>query len=218
MTDCEQYTPGPAHGAQIRKDGEKWTLILVRELRHSPEKVWQALTDQAQLREWDPFEADGSLGTVGSTVKLTTVGAPTPQVSEATVTRADAPKELEYNWCSKGLRWELEALGGGTRLTLWHNIDRRFIAWGAAGWHICFDVLDRLLGGTPIGRIVAGKAMKFDWPRLNAEYAQQFGINLHPRKQAQEYEEAREIQQGLMPKQIPRIPGVEISGSWRPAR
>ena len=34
MIDREQYTPGPATGAQIRKDGEKWTLILVRELRH----------------------------------------------------------------------------------------------------------------------------------------------------------------------------------------
>ena len=70
MPEREQYTPGPASGAQIRKDGEKWTLILVRELRHSPEKVWQALTDPAHLREWAPFEADGSLGTVG-TVKLT---------------------------------------------------------------------------------------------------------------------------------------------------
>ena len=59
----------------------------------------------------------------------------------------------------------------GTRLTLWHNIDRRFISMGAAGWHICFDVLDRLLGGTPIGRIVGREAMKFGWKRLNAEYA-----------------------------------------------
>jgi hypothetical protein len=41
---------------------------------------------------------------------------------------------------------------------------------GAAGWQICFDVLDRLLSGAPIGRIVAGEAMKFGWPRLNAEY------------------------------------------------
>ena len=44
MSDHEQYTPGPASGAQVQKDGDKWTLILVRELRHSPEKVWQALT------------------------------------------------------------------------------------------------------------------------------------------------------------------------------
>ena len=67
MGDLEQYTPAPAYGAQVRKDGEKWTLILVRDLRHAPEKVWQALTDPAHLREWAPFDADGNLGTVGAT-------------------------------------------------------------------------------------------------------------------------------------------------------
>ncbi|PYX63874.1 MAG: polyketide cyclase [Acidobacteria bacterium] len=170
MTDRGQYTPGPASGAQVRKDGEKWTLILVRELRHPAEKVWRALTDPAHLREWAPFDVDGSLGTVG-TVNLTWVG--TPQVSETRVTRADAPKVLEYS----DIRWELEAFGSGTRLTLWHNIDRRFISWGAAGWHICFDVLERLLAADPIGRIVGAEAMKFGgWQRLNAEYAKQFGI------------------------------------------
>jgi hypothetical protein len=48
---------------------------------------------------------------------------------------------------------------------------------GAAGWHICLDVLDHLLGGTSIGRIVGPEAMKFGgWQRLNAEYAKQFGV------------------------------------------
>jgi uncharacterized protein YndB with AHSA1/START domain len=182
MLEREPYTPGPASGAQIRKDRkqngeEKWTLILVRELRHSPEKVWQALTDPAHLREWAPFDADGSLGTVGSTVKLTTVGAPTPRVTETTVTRADAPTLLEYNWGDFNNRWELEPTGTGTRLTLWTNIGHRFIAMGAAGWHICFDVLDHLLSATPIGRMVGPEAMKFGgWQRLHAEYAKQFGI------------------------------------------
>jgi uncharacterized protein YndB with AHSA1/START domain len=176
MTGREHYMPGPASGAQVRKDGEKWTLVLVRELRQPPEKVWKALTDPASLHEWAPFDADRSLAAAGSTVNLTAIGAPTLQVSETTVTRAEAPKLLEYNWGSQDLRWELEASGGGTRLTLWHNIDRRFISMGAAGWHICLDVLDRLVGGSPIGRIVAGEAMKFGWPRLNAEYAEQFGV------------------------------------------
>jgi uncharacterized protein YndB with AHSA1/START domain len=171
MIDRNLYTPGPASGAQVRKDGEKWTLILVRDLRHSPEKVWQALTNPAHLREWAPFEADGSLGTAGATVKLTWVGTPTS--FEATVTRADAPEVLQYG----DYRWELETVGGGTRLTLWTTIDRRFISWGAAGWHIAFDVLDRLLSGTPIGRIAGGEAMKFEgWQRLSAEYAKQFGV------------------------------------------
>ena len=125
------------------------------------------LFSSAHLREWAPFEADGSLATVGMTVKLTTVAAPTPVVTETKVTRADAPRVLEYNWGEHDMRWELEALGGGTRLTLWTNIGRRFIAMGAAGWHICFDVLDHVL---------SAEAMKFGWQRLNAEYAKQFGI------------------------------------------
>jgi len=183
MTEREHYTPGPASGAQIRKDRgpkgeEKWTLILVRDLRHAPEKVWQALTDPAHLREWAPFDADGNLGSVGTTVQLTTVGAPIPRVTETKVTQADRPKVLEYNWGSFDMRWELEAAaGGGTRLTLWTNIGHRFIAMGAAGWHICFDVLDRLLSGAPIGRIVGPEATKFDWQRLHAEYAKQLGVD-----------------------------------------
>jgi len=171
MSDRAQYEPGPASGAQVRKDGDKWTLILVRELRHSPEKVWQALTDPAQVRQWAPFDVDGSLSTVGTTVKLTWVGTLT--TIPTTVTRADAPKVLEYG----DIRWELEPLGGGTRLTLWATIDRRFISMGAAGWHIALDVLDRLLSGTPVGRIGGGDAIQFaGWQRLNAEYAKQFGV------------------------------------------
>ncbi|HEY7097424.1 MAG TPA: SRPBCC domain-containing protein [Terriglobales bacterium] len=170
MIDREQYTPGPATGAQVKKDGDKWTLILVRQLRHSPEKVWEALTDPKHLREWAPFDVDANMATVGS-VKLTWVGNPTP--IDTRVTRAEAPKLLEYG----DMRWELEPSDGGTRLTLWSTIDRRFISMGAAGWHIAFDVLDRLLSGTPMNRIAGADAMKFEgWKRLNAEYAKQFGV------------------------------------------
>jgi uncharacterized protein YndB with AHSA1/START domain len=177
MGERAEYTPGPATGARVQKDGDKWTLVLVRELRHSPEKVWQALTDPAHLREWAPFDSDGSLGAVGTTVKLTTVGAPTPRVTETKVTRAEAPKELAYSWGGFDMRWELKSFDGGTRLTLWTNIGHRFIAMGAAGWHICFDVLDHLLSGNPIGRMVGPDAVKFGgWKRLNAEYSKQFGV------------------------------------------
>lgn len=168
MSDREVYTPGPANGAEVRKAGEKWTLILVREIRHSPEKVWDALTEPAQLREWAPFEVDESMARVG-TVNLTWVGTPT--ALETKVTQADGPKVLEYG----DMRWELEPSGSGTRLTLWHSIDRRFVSWGAASWHISFDVLERLLAGAPIGRIVGPEAMKFEgWQRLKDEYAAQF--------------------------------------------
>ncbi|HEY2379195.1 MAG TPA: SRPBCC family protein [Gemmatimonadaceae bacterium] len=175
MTVREKYTPGPAGGARIQKNGDQWTLIFVRELRHPPEKVWKALTDPSQLREWAPFEVDRSLAAEGSTVKFTTVGAPAPHVTESKVRRADAPRILEFNWGGGEIRWELEAHDGGTRLTLWANIDRRYISMGAAGWHICLDVLDGLLSGAPIGRIAGVDATKFGgWQRLHSEYAKQF--------------------------------------------
>src|SRR5512147_3172825 len=117
MNAREQYAPGPAAGAEIRKEGDVWTLVLVRDLRHPPAKVWTAITDPEHLREWAPFDSDRNLGAVG-TAKLTTVGAPTPMVSETQVKRADAPKLLELTWGGQNLRWELEPQGtGGTRLT-----------------------------------------------------------------------------------------------------
>lgn len=171
MPHHARYTPGPAN-AHVEKEGEKWTIVLVRKLRHSPEKVWEALTDPAQLREWAPFDADANLDKAG-TVKLTWLG--TGREIETKITRADAPMALEYG----DMRWELEPVEGGTRLTLWAAINRRFVSMGAAGWHISLDILDRLLGGSPIGRIAGDDAMKFEgWQRLNAEYAKQFQVEI----------------------------------------
>jgi hypothetical protein len=171
MDNLEPYVPGPAYGARAEKTGEMWKLILVRELHHAPEKVWRALTQPVHLREWAPFEVEGDLTTVGATVKLTWLG--TGAAHDATVTEADAPRALAFGQ----FRWELDPVDEGTRLTLWTQIPARFITWGAAGWHICFDVLDRLLRGTPVGRIAGSDATKFKgWHRLVSEYAEQFGM------------------------------------------
>jgi uncharacterized protein YndB with AHSA1/START domain len=176
MNDRETYAPGPANLAHVDKDGDTWTLVLVKELHHPPEKVWRALTEPAHLREWAPFDASGDLGKVGS-VNVTWIGTTEPVATS--VARADFPNVLEYKSGDNTMRWELEGRNGGTRLTLWAVIDRRFISMGAAGWHIAFDVLERLLDGTPIGRMGGPAAMQFEgWQRLNAEYAQQFGVEL----------------------------------------
>ncbi len=170
--DRAQYEPGPASAAQVQKGGEKWTLILVRELRHSPEKVWQALTDPAQLREWAPFEADGNLGTVGSTVKLTWVG--TGARSKPRVTRADAPEVLEFG----DIRWELEAA--------WERhasdaVAQASIAASSRGApRAGTSASTSSIGCSRVSRLAAiagGDAMKFaGWQRLIGEYAKQFGV------------------------------------------
>ncbi len=178
MTAHDQYAPGPATGVQIRKsEALNWELVVVRELRHPPEKVWQAITDPDHLREWAPFDADKSLAQAGASVKLTTVNAPQPHITETKIMRAEAPYLLEYMWGANPMRWELESIPSGTRLTLSTAINKNFISMGAAGWHVCLDILASFLFGTPIGRLVGTDTMKFSgWQRLNNEYAQQFGV------------------------------------------
>ncbi|MBI1332118.1 MAG: SRPBCC family protein [Armatimonadetes bacterium] len=179
MSNRELYSPGAANVAHVEKDGDHWTLVVEKSLRHSPEKVWAALTEPEQLSQWSPFDADGNLGKVGVTAKLTTVGAPPEYASETTVTRAEAPHVLEYKWGTFNMLWQLEPTDEGTKLTLWTNIARGYIGMGAAGWHVCFDVLDFLLAGEPIGRLVAHDALHLEgWQRLNREYSEQFGIEV----------------------------------------
>src|SRR5438067_990916 len=85
----EQYAPGAASGAEVRKDGDKWTLVLVRDLPHNPKNVWKALTDPERLREWAPFDSDRNLGSVG-TAKLSTVGATPPAADRPVCDRVPA--------------------------------------------------------------------------------------------------------------------------------
>jgi uncharacterized protein YndB with AHSA1/START domain len=171
----DEYRPGPADHAHIEKDGERWVLVVRRELAHPPELVWSAITDPAQLREWAPFDANQNLGNTGVAVRLTTAGAPMLHVTETAIERAEPPRLLVYNWGGNPMRWELEAAGQGTTLTLWTSIDRAYIAMGAAGWHLCLDVLDHLMAGRPMGRIVGAEAMGFaPWRQLHAEYQRRF--------------------------------------------
>jgi len=92
MSAHARYEPGPAAGIRVEKVGGKWTLVLVRDLRHPPERVWRALTDPAHLREWAPFDAEANLDRPGP-VQATWVG--TAAVTTLEVTRADPPRLLE---------------------------------------------------------------------------------------------------------------------------
>lgn len=52
------FQPSPLADVACRTEGDRWTLVFVRVLPHTPEKVWAALTDPVQLRAWAPFTAD----------------------------------------------------------------------------------------------------------------------------------------------------------------
>ena len=169
--------PGPlADVSAVPADGERWTLVFTRTLRHPPEAVWAAITDPDQLGQWAPFTADRSLATVGDVV-LTMVEGMEVDASDAHVTRAEPPRLLEYTWGTQPLRWELEAVDGGTKLTLSHTVDASdWVPKVAAGWHLCLVVAERLLDGDPIPPIRGADAKNFGWLELNDAYAAALGI------------------------------------------
>jgi uncharacterized protein YndB with AHSA1/START domain len=170
------FEPGPLAHVECRPSGGRWALVFVRDLRHAPEKVWAALTEPAQLREWAPFTTDRDLGRPGEAT-LTMIDGEVAEDLPATVTRAERPTLLEYTWGKDVLRWELAPAERGTRLTLRHTIeDRDWVPKVAAGWHICLVVAELLLDGTPIGPIRGADARNYGWDDLNRAYAQSLGI------------------------------------------
>jgi len=55
-------------------------------------------------------------------------------------------------------------------------IDRRFVSWGAARWHIAFGVLVRLLSGIFRGRFAGPDAMKFAGWQSSSAWKRQTGL------------------------------------------
>jgi uncharacterized protein YndB with AHSA1/START domain len=173
------FDPGPLAHVECRLTDEQPTLVFVRHFRHGPEKVWVALTDPEQMKEWAPFVPDANLATAGAatlTMAGGADGAP-PEEFKSVVTRAERPKMLEYTWDTSILRWELEPVDSGTKVTLSHTVDTSdWIPKIAAGWHICLAVADRLLSGDPVGPIVGEQAMNYGWQDLHDRYARELGI------------------------------------------
>jgi uncharacterized protein YndB with AHSA1/START domain len=156
---------------------EGWVLVVARDLRHPPAAVWAALTEPEQLLAWAPFTAGRDLGAAGETTLTMIDGVDGERMDLAvTVTRAEPPTLLQYTWGADELRWELAATGGGTRLTLRHRVGSRDdLARAAAGWHLCFDVLDRLLAGNPVPPIRGHEALDHGWTELHGKYAAALG-------------------------------------------
>lgn len=172
----DRFDPGPLAAVEHHTDAGRSTLVFVRQLRHAPAKVWDALTDPAQLPQWAPFTADRNLSQLGG-VTLTMTDTADGDAIPSRVTRCEPPVDLEYSWGTDVLCWHLEPTADGTTLTLRHTTDDpTMVPKVAAGWHICLAVADRLLDGRPVGPIVGDAAMQHGWQALHDAYADALGI------------------------------------------
>jgi uncharacterized protein YndB with AHSA1/START domain len=171
------YEPTPL--ADVRAEAaadDRWTLVFIRDFPHPPEKVWRALTDPDEIKQWAPYDASRDLGSTGDAT-LTMIDGETAMDMPAVITRAESPTLLEFTWDQDLLRWELERTGSGTRLTLRHTLSNHdWVPKVAAGWHVCFDVADLLIAGRPVGPIRGQEATNYGWEGLRDGYGAKLGI------------------------------------------
>lgn len=169
------YRPSPITAPRRTFADDRWTLILTRDLAHPAKRVWEALTEPGQLRQWAPFVPDRDLATTGDAL-LTMIdgGDSSEDVDQVgAVLESDPPRLLVYRWGTDVLRWELTATEDGTTLVLRHTLaDEGLTSAVAAGWHLCLDAADALMKEVPFGPVAGRRAEWYGWSELNHRYAE----------------------------------------------
>ena len=86
--------------ADVQSDGGRWSLRMERDIPHSPELVWAALTKADQVRRWAPYAPARDLDVVGDVdLPQSERGEPAEGSSEpGQVLQADRPRLLVLLW------------------------------------------------------------------------------------------------------------------------
>ena len=168
----EDYQPGPHAKVSTHSSEGHTTLVFERESKHSPEKVWTALTEPEQVDKWAPYGPSRNLAELGS-VTLKMNDGSTPEEYAAEVKQVIPNQLLEYSWGDSLLSWELAANDTGTTVTLRHTVGNpEWITPAAAGWHICLDIAELLLDGYVIGPVIGKAALEYGWEPLVKYYTE----------------------------------------------
>jgi uncharacterized protein YndB with AHSA1/START domain len=147
--------------------GDGWQLRFTRELPHSAEKVWAAITEPEQLARWFPDTIVVDEWSVGAPLRFEH-----PDLSfEGEVRAVEPPSLLEFTWGTDTLRFEIVASGDGCTLTLTDKLDELGkAARDGAGWHTCLDQLEAAVAG-------ASQDWKGSdrWREVHPKYVEKFG-------------------------------------------
>jgi uncharacterized protein YndB with AHSA1/START domain len=130
------------------------TLVIEKEMSHSPEKIWRALTQGALIKEWlmdNDFQP-----VVGH--KFNFRSTPNPHwdgIVHSEVLVVEPNQKLSYTWSSLGLVtvvvWTLTATGSGTLVRMEQSgfrTDQDQAYQGANyGWRKFVSLLEKVVNG-----------------------------------------------------------------------
>ncbi|GAA4899539.1 hypothetical protein GCM10025789_17230 [Tessaracoccus lubricantis] len=158
-----------AYGTLETIDGRP-ALRFTLEVPYPVERVWQAVSDPAELQEFFPGAAPWGPET-GEELDL---GGMTLTVHEAT-----APKRLAWTFADQPQSFDLAPTAEGTRLTFTHVIDDLPAAQTATGWQTYLSRLEPHLAGRPMSEEEAHRP----WRAIHEGYAAKFGVDPEPGRQ-----------------------------------
>jgi uncharacterized protein YndB with AHSA1/START domain len=131
--------------------------------------VWRALTEPAHLKAWFPTTIEGERAP-GAPLRFAHRDDAAPPFDGEMITY-EPPSLLEFRWGPDRLRFELQADGDGTVLTLRDTLEELGkAARDAAGWHVCLDQLDRHLAGDDED----GTDLRERWQPVHGWYVEHF--------------------------------------------
>ena len=149
------------------------TLTLTRDYPQPIERVWAAVSTPARIADWMGVEWLGDEGgALHEGAHFDYRFANSDLESRAHVLRFEPPHLIEHSWFENvppygRIRWALEEVKGGTRLTLTHFLPPFEEAPRAgSGWTILLEQLAKSLGDTPA---------ELSWRDLRDDYAERFG-------------------------------------------
>ncbi len=164
-----QYHRPDADGVLEQSDKGPSVLRFTRRLTHPVDRVWAALTTEAELIQWWGDAKVDLRDGGGFTLRwLNTDDEGNTAVMHATITALDPPRLLELTGGLHGvLRWELQPEPGGTLLTFSSTLDlpAEYRTKVLAGWHWHLDALAGALDGKQ-----ADLAGNTGWDQIHARY------------------------------------------------
>jgi len=130
------------------------TLVIERDMPHSPEKIWRALTEGQLIEEW--LMKNDFQPVVGHRFNFRSTPVPGWNgVIDGEVLVVEPNARLSYSWGTMGMEtavtWTLTPTGGGTLLRLeqsgFASEESREYKGATYGWRNFVGNLERVAGG-----------------------------------------------------------------------